>query len=243
MDQAIPHFIHKHRRQEFGFEGADLEVKKRLEIEERAKEIKSEQIQVESADEFDVYRVQSGSNPEVHYRVDLDAYDCSCVSFPAICFCKHIWAVQNKFPEIHKVVPTSLLAIHADDTFEPNGDTLNIDSDPRHNSERQPQPSDNMTTLIQKLSMLTIYLQANPSCGSKSLTDLHHHVDLLLTEIQVEKPVLPNVKKVAPNQNSWTETAAVMNAAVKSKRKKNTDPYGGGERSGKKARPDARASL
>ena len=238
VDQAIPHFIHKHRRQEFGFEGADLEVKKRLKIEECAKSIKSEQIK-SVVEEPDVYQVQSGSNPDVFYRVDLDAYDCSCLSFPAICFCKHICAVQNKFPEIYKVLPTSLLAIHSHDTFEPNGNTSDIGSYPPPDSEIQPQRLDETTTLIQKLSSLTIYLQANPSCGSESLTDLHRHVDVLFAELQTQNLILPTAKKVAPNQNTWTEMAAVMNVAVKSKRKKNTDQYGGGEHSGKKARPDA----
>jgi len=239
VDQAIPHFIHKHRRQEFGFEGADLEVKKRLEIEERTKSIKSEQI--ETSEEPDIYRVQSGSNPEVFYRVDLDAYDCSCLSFAAICFCKHICVVQNKFPEIYRVLPTSLLAIHANDTFEPNGNNSSVDSGILSSTETQPPSQDlnEVTTLIQKLSSLTIYLQANPSCGSESLTDLHHRVDVLFVELQAQKPILPNVKKVAPNQNTWTETAAVMNVAVKSKRKKYTEPYSGGERSGKKSRRDA----
>ncbi|KAF9536364.1 hypothetical protein CPC08DRAFT_618050, partial [Agrocybe pediades] len=36
VDRAIPYFIHRHRRQELGFEGGDLEVQKRLEIEKRA---------------------------------------------------------------------------------------------------------------------------------------------------------------------------------------------------------------
>jgi hypothetical protein len=54
--------------------------------------------------------------------------------------------------------------------------------------------------------------------------------------------VLPSKKKIGPNQHSWTETASVMNVRVKSKRKIHTDPYGGGERSGKKAKPDARSA-
>ncbi|KAF9552751.1 hypothetical protein CPC08DRAFT_601808, partial [Agrocybe pediades] len=34
--RAIPYFIERHRRQEFGFEGGDLEVQKRIAIEEAA---------------------------------------------------------------------------------------------------------------------------------------------------------------------------------------------------------------
>jgi MULE transposase domain len=33
IDRAIPYFIQRHRRQEFGFEGGDLKVEKRLNIE------------------------------------------------------------------------------------------------------------------------------------------------------------------------------------------------------------------
>ncbi|KAJ6529259.1 hypothetical protein B0H19DRAFT_872253, partial [Mycena capillaripes] len=36
INRAIPHFIGKHRRQDFGFEGPDFEVKRRMEVESRA---------------------------------------------------------------------------------------------------------------------------------------------------------------------------------------------------------------
>lgn len=39
VDKAIPYFIHRHRRQEFGFKGPDLEVKKRIDIESRSQTI------------------------------------------------------------------------------------------------------------------------------------------------------------------------------------------------------------
>jgi hypothetical protein len=66
---------------------------------------------------------------------------------------------------------------------------------------------------------------------------------VVLAELREARSTLPDVKKVAPNQHSWTETASVMGAAVKSKKRKNNDPYRGGERSGKKAHPDAREPL
>lgn len=46
---------------------------------------------------------------------------------------------------------------------------------------------------------------------------------------------------LAPNQGSWKPTAETM-GVVKTKKRKNpetADPYAGGERSGKKAKPDA----
>ena len=47
-----------------------------------------------------------------------------------------------------------------------------------------------------------------------------------------------------PNQKSWPETVQVMGVKVKTKRASvHTDPYAGGERSGKKAKVDARVPL
>jgi hypothetical protein len=51
---------------------------------------------------------------------------------------------------------------------------------------------------------------------------------------------LPKPAVVAPNQHSWPETMVVMGVKPKTKRKHQTDPYSGGEKSGKKAKPDAR---
>lgn len=236
VDQAIPHFISKHRHQDFGFKGPDLEIKKRLEIEERAKLIKCEDITV--TDEPDIYEVKSTSNPNLIYRIDLDAYDCSCLAFPTICFCKHLGAVQIHFPEIHKMVPTSFLAIQADDSIQPNGGINLIQPE-----LSTPKSTIEMSNLIHKLSTLAISLQSHPALPTASLTDFSQVVDNLIAEIGcIEKP-LPRPKKLAPNQHSWTETAAVMNAAVKSKRKKHTDPYGGGERSGKRSQVDVCESV
>jgi hypothetical protein len=41
------------------------------------------------------YEVQSTSMMGLVYTVDLDAYICSCASFPRIEYCKHIAAVQK----------------------------------------------------------------------------------------------------------------------------------------------------
>ena len=56
--------------------------------------------------------------------------------------------------------------------------------------------------------------------------------------------VLPKLKKVTPNQGSWSETASVMGAKAKTKHKTtHMDPYSRGQGSGKKAKIDARAPL
>src|SRR5258708_4652662 len=95
VDQAIPYFVQRHHRQEAGFEGPDLEVKRRLKIEEHAQSIPSTQI-TQDIDQG-VFFVQLQSKPQVQYQIDLNAYDCDCIDFPAICFCKHICAIQYHF--------------------------------------------------------------------------------------------------------------------------------------------------
>lgn len=81
-----------------------------------------------------------------------------------------------------------------------------------------------------------------------ALSSLHDHLDLLIAELddndqQLLLP-LPPKTKIAPNQSSWPETAAVMIAPVKGKKQKiHTDPYAGGEQSGKKACPNAHGPL
>ena len=68
-------------------------------------------------------------------------------------------------------------------------------------------------------------------------------LDLLLAG-SMQPQVLPKPKKVAPNQGSWSETVSVKGAKAKTKCKTtHTDPYSGGQGSGKKAKIDVRALL
>ena len=62
IDQAVPYFIQRHRRQENGFEGPDLEVKKRIEIEAHAKSIPLQHIS-QDAHVAEIFLVQSQSDP------------------------------------------------------------------------------------------------------------------------------------------------------------------------------------
>lgn len=61
-----------------------------------------------------------------------------------------------------------------------------------------------------------------------------------LRKAKLAEEMLPPRQEIAPNQHSWPETAVVMGVPVKGKRKVITDPYSGGEKSGKKAKKDAR---
>ncbi|KAF5332003.1 hypothetical protein D9611_008883 [Ephemerocybe angulata] len=95
--QAMPHFIQRHFTQEHGFAGGDLEVQECLHIEELAEKITADDIE-QSDDEENIFHIQSQTQKDLCYTVDLNAYDCDCLSFPKILMCKHL---------SHLVEPTS----------------------------------------------------------------------------------------------------------------------------------------
>jgi len=187
VDKAVPYFIHQHRRQDFGFEGADLETQERLKIEKVAKLIPKASVQ--PTNDLEIFEVQSSSIPDHKYRVDLDAYDCDCLSFSSICFCKHICAVQLYFPESCPFVPTSALNIYSKDSIVPYSSPVN---------PVKPAESENLTStrdsvheieikqLIDKLSKLVISIQNNPTLPSEALTEFQDHVDSFYMKILVQ---------------------------------------------------------
>ncbi|KAJ7282530.1 hypothetical protein C8J57DRAFT_1554562 [Mycena rebaudengoi] len=96
LNDVLPYYALKQRRQELGFEGPDLEVKKRKDIIKRSKVYVKDDIQQISDSK---YLVPSQSNPSKLYEVNLDAYTCQCLDYPLISYCKHLCAVQELFDE------------------------------------------------------------------------------------------------------------------------------------------------
>jgi hypothetical protein len=102
--KAILHFIACHRQQAFGFEGPDLALKKRIEVEQHAKLIKK--LDVAPLDnKANIFLVKSQSDGAIDYEVDLENYNCTCLSFPIIWYCKDICAVQIHYSETINLVP------------------------------------------------------------------------------------------------------------------------------------------
>ncbi|KAJ7757388.1 hypothetical protein DFH07DRAFT_958746 [Mycena maculata] len=231
----------KHRRQDFGFEGPDLEVKRRMEVESRALSIRKDAI--ENVDSESIYRVQSQSDPSHYYSVDIEAYTCDCLSFPLIDFCKHVCAVQRLFPEMEQEVPVSSLGnVSAAPTSSDSDEDESGDEEDLSQASNTEDPR--ILDLINSLQHLAV--RTRPSYFNDSLMVLKHAVDTVLDETSfADVEVLPARKKLAPNQGSdWRSTQEVMGAPVKSKRKpKHTNPYSGGEQSGRKGQPDARQPL
>ncbi|KAJ7154347.1 hypothetical protein C8R43DRAFT_885158 [Mycena crocata] len=243
-DIAIPHFIARHHRQSLGFEGPDLALKHRKAVIKRASTIPREAIQLDP--ETRKYIIRSLSDPDIFYEVDLDAYDCTCLSFPLIRFCKHVCAVQHHFPEAEAKIPVTALIVPAPDEFEDSDfDEPQARSVPELTQAQKDR--ENIDHLAHRLESLVLSCLNPPSVMTEqlrqSVLDATEVLDILDSHL-TPVVILPRQKaRIAPNQHSWPETREVMNAPVKSKRRAENGPYGGNEKSGKKAKTDATGEL
>lgn len=248
VHDVVPFYKAKHSRQEWGFEGLDLEMKRRKEIEVAAAKIPFDAItDFEDDDEPGQFTVQSQKKPNHVYFIDVDAYTCDCESYPLISYCKHLAAVQLHIYENIEIKPMGSL-------FTNKNSILTRITTSGHETKAAPTvittplpPNPDLpilATIPEKLQRLAVRTQLSPP---QDLTDTLRQLDGLLDRALVEcaqPQVLPRHKKVPSNQHSWPETAKVMGAAVKTKRKSvHTDPYSGKEKSGKRAKSDARAPL
>ncbi|KAJ7645737.1 hypothetical protein B0H17DRAFT_1215974 [Mycena rosella] len=95
------------------------------------------------------FRVRSQSDPAIVYNVDLDAYDCTCLSFPLIRFCKHMCAVQHHFPEEFSSIPVASLKI----TPEPDAEG---DSNGEESSESESESGGDTEIARTRIDLQTV---------------------------------------------------------------------------------------
>jgi len=258
-DVALPYFRARHMRQRTGFEGPSIEVKRRQETLERAKTIPKTSI---TPMDDGCFEVDSQSTPGHRYIIDLDTYDCSCIDFNAICFCKHIAAVQIHYPDDttapmpNSVFTDSLDAAEGEANMSTNSTQDNAQSEAIASAIAVP-PTEALLAvrnLISKLGLLSLRLESSSVDDLPPLDAVQAFdgkITGLLQLFSSDVDMLPRKKRLAPNErNKWADTASLMGSVVKTghkrKRDGNTaiDPsYGGGERSGKKAHVDAREPL
>jgi hypothetical protein len=74
VHKVVPYFKAKHHRQQFGFEGPNLELQQRKEIEARALTITIDNIA--ELTKGQLYSVRSQSDLKCTYSVDIDTYTC-----------------------------------------------------------------------------------------------------------------------------------------------------------------------
>lgn len=235
----------KHYRQDLGFDGLNVEMKQRAKIELDAKTIPPDDItEFELDDEPGQFAVQSQSNPDYTYHVDIISYTCDCPVFPLVSYCKHLAAVSLHYYDEPENQPLENLWTRAGTPPNIKPSCVPIPEAPSTQTAEQREELAILALIPEKLQRLAVRTQLAPP---QQLTPTLRQLDGLLDRFMAEyaqPQVLPMPKKIAPNPHSWLETKAVMGVDKKGKRKRtHTDAYSGGEKSGKKAKGDAKVPL
>lgn len=228
--EVVPYYALKQRRQDLGFEGPDIEVKKRKNIQERSLAyVKTDIVQVDEAGTQ--FLVPSLTDPSRVYDVDLEAYTCTCLDYPLISFCKHICAVQNLFGEPNGA-PTGL-QLPSVPSLPPASNEV---SSPQEVAASKQNP---LKTVVEKLERVAARLR-RPRKKDSDLPDTSEFIELeaalnAMLLVSDSGSVLPSAEKLAAVVK---ETArSVMMPNVKTRRARGGDAaYGGGASSGSKAK-------
>jgi len=242
-----PYYRSRHDRQAVGLEGLDLAAARRREITSSAEDISPDSIL-----QFDhiQFHVASQSRPGEYYAIDLHQPACDCADFPRIRFCKHIAAIYTHFPHLSpEGINSSVLTEDITSSFQP---------------ERTPSQEDTLQNLTQDIAALSHTLASKSS--SSAILEAARSAKYTLTAAIAGSNALPEKDVIAPNQKSWTETAKRMGVKRRAPKRKclpeergmtaqsigvakgkrrlvHSDPYAGGERSGKRAKPDATSAA
>src|SRR6266851_2953500 len=189
----------------------------------------------------------------MYYTIDLHQPTCDCADFPRVQFCKHIAAIYAHFPHL-----------------SPEGISESIiteDITPSCQPECTSSQEDSLQTLTHDIAALshTLASKSSSSAVLEAARSAKYTLTVAIASIQGSN-ALPEKDIVAPNQKSWTETAKWMGVkrgapkrkclpeergitaqsigAAKGKRHRvHSDPYAGGKRSGKRAKPDVTSAA
>jgi len=251
IEKFVTYFIsdcqNRHKRQLVGLEGPDLEEARCEQILESTRNISPDSIHPVSNTEF---LVASESNPGHRYLINLTQSICDCKDFPRIWLCKHIAAINEHFPALRSKGSSfsKILECMRDQDLPQSAPKPNADE------ERVVLLKD-INVLCQQLTALSD--DATPDL--EALKTVKHSLKAVIT-LANRSQALPEKDNFNPNQKTWAKTAERMGArkaprrkpgpssgniteqcigAVKGKRRKYSDPYAVGERSGKRAKPDA----
>jgi hypothetical protein len=247
----VPHYQSRHARQNVGLEGPDLAGQRRRELLSSARDIS-----IDSILQFDLtqFHVASQSRPGSYYAIDLDRVTCDCMNFPKARFCKHIAAIYVHFPHLAP---------------DDNGSRCSTIPSEATQNPVQPHTTRPEGSLLQTLSndvaVLSQALTSGQADASAAVEAFRSAKYSMAAAIAKGTSALPEKERIAPNQKSWPETAERMGVERAPKRKRlpeergiteksigiakgkrrriHQDPYAGGERSGKNAKPDALSAM
>ena len=250
----LPAYEDRHKRQILGMQGPDLAEKRRKEILSRAPETPLERIKQIDQSRFEVQSMSS----EKKYEVNLLTYVCTCINFPRIQLCKHVAATIHFFGGLEGLGPQAPLNASASElvpksSAQPNGSAGNTKS------------RASVISIIKDIIRLgEEFLELAPDDPEtvKSLQMTRSQLNAARLSVNDSRSRLPEKEQIAPNQLSWPPTAARMGVkrgekrrgkvdsahtaehiGVPKRKRPTDDPYGAGEQSGKRAKPDAISSA
>src|SRR6266851_6140272 len=201
------------------------------------------------------FYVASQSHPSEYYVIDLQQSMCDCADFLRVQFCKHIAAIYVHFPHLS---PEGI-----------NTSVLTEDITPLSQTECASTQENNLQSLTQDIAALsqTLTSKSLSSAILEATCLAKYTLTVAISSIEGSN-TLPEKDFIAPNQKSWTETAKRMGvkrgapkrkcppapeergvtawsiSIAKGKRRRvHSDPYTGGKRSGKHAKPDATSAA
>jgi hypothetical protein len=247
----VPYYQTRQARQDIGLEGPDLAGQRRREILSSARDIS-----VDSIQQFDMiqFHVASQSRPGAYYAINLRQEICDCPDFPRARFCKHIAAIYVHFPHLSPDKVVCNAYPQASQMQEP----------PLYRPGRA-ENSQNFQSLSQEVTAL--FGQVDRSMPSPAVMEAALTLKYLLSSEIAGTGAFPDKEEIPPNQKSWPETAERMGVKRAPKRKRlpeerrqtercigptkgkrqrrlnDDDAYAGGERSGKRAKPDATSAA
>ncbi|KAJ7247685.1 hypothetical protein C8J57DRAFT_1522674 [Mycena rebaudengoi] len=222
VNEVLPYYALKQRRQDLGLEGPDVEIRKCQDILKKSTTYTMDDIDVLGDS---LYRVRLESDPSRSYEVDMDAYTCECLDYPIISFCKHIAAVQRLFNEDQTGVPIGTPKIPAQQQ-PPSLPTL-----------PSAPPKSKMNTIVaEKLERAAARLRrpGKTPIVDEALAALGSAVNAIL--LNNNSSVLPAARRLPPVVNDPSAWQSMM-PNVKTRRVKAGDKaYGAGVTSGSKAK-------
>ncbi|KAJ7832372.1 hypothetical protein B0H13DRAFT_1654230 [Mycena leptocephala] len=230
LHAVLPYYSLKQRRQDLGFEGPNVEVRKRQDIKKRSATYTRENIEVLGDGQ---YLVQSQSDPSKMYEVDIETYTCDCLDYPLISYCKHISAVQSLFDEEQEAAPytpevPSLASLPPEVPLPFESSTLTDHTVPKLKT---------LSVIAQKLEHVAARLRRPRKTAvlDDALANLEATLDTMLLTTD-DSQVLPSAQRLAPVVKDTTARQSMM-PRVKTRRPPAGDPaYGGGSSSGLKAK-------
>ena len=265
MGEFLPDLEIRHERQTLGMEGPNLAEKRRRQILKRAPETPLGKIQKMDDSHFEV----QSSKTDQSYHIDLNTITCNCKDFPRIRLCKHIAAVAHFFGGVdlgprppdnaasEPVVPSSPVQQNGSDGTDDDATACFISA------------ANDMIRLTQELISNAPHNRGIAKSFTKSVNSMRSRLSALILSATAtatgDGSHLPEKENIGPNQLSWPETAAQMGVKRGNKRQgkgkvdsaltaqhigepnrkraADNDPYGAGEQSGKRAKPDARSAA